>query len=259
MTSLGDWERTLEPATGFSAYVQERLGYYVYLLSDPRDKKIFYVGKGKGNRIFAHAKDALDDEHDSDKLDRIRQIRHSGHQVGYELLRFGLTQGAAFDVEAAAIQLLGLHDLTNLIDGQHVSSTGRMSVDVAISLFDAPPVGEIAEPVLLIKIPKLWYPSIPEDELLEATAGWWRIGERGRTKAKYAFCVVKGVIREVYRIEGWRQRQEGDRDWENDIGKTPRWGFTGVVADELAFYRNHSVRHLYRKGDANPIRYINCD
>lgn len=249
----------IEPVTGFSAYVQERLGYYVYLLSDPRDKRIFYVGKGKGNRIFAHAKDSLDDEHDSDKLDRIRDIRNSGHQVGYELLRFGLTEKAAFDVEAAAIQLLGLDDLANLIDGRHVSSTGRMSVDVAISLFDAPPAGEITEPVLLIKIPRLWYPSIPADELFDATAGWWRIGERGRTKAKYAFCVVKGVIREVYRITGWRQRQMGDRDWQNDIGKTPRWGFTGLVADELAHYRNHSVAHLYLKGDRNEIRYINLD
>ena len=133
-----------------------------------------------------------------------------------------------------------------------------MSVDVAISLFDAPPVGEITEPSLLIKIPKLWYPAIPAEELLEATAFWWRIGERGRTEAKYAFCVVKGVIREVYRINGWQQRREGDRDWEDDIGKTPRWGFDGVVAEELAHYRNHSVRHLYKRGDANPIRYLNC-
>ncbi len=89
----------LEPTAGFSAYVQERLGYYVYLLSDPQDKRIFYVGKGKGNRIFAHAKDALDDEHESDKLERIREIRNSGHQVGHELLRFGLTEKTAFDME----------------------------------------------------------------------------------------------------------------------------------------------------------------
>ena len=32
---------------GFSPYVQERLAYYVYLLSDPRDGQIFYVGKGR--------------------------------------------------------------------------------------------------------------------------------------------------------------------------------------------------------------------
>jgi hypothetical protein len=243
----------------FTPFVQERLGYYVYLLSDPRDGRIFYVGKGIGNRIFAHAKGALDpaEVRQSDKLDRIRDIHNSGFQVGYELLRFGLSEKTAFDVEAAAIQLLGLDDLTNLVSGHHVSSTGRMSVDVAISLYDAPPVSEITEPVLLIKIPKLWYPAIPAQELFDATAMWWVIGER-RNDAKYAFAVVRGVIREVYRITSWRQRIEGDRDWKDDIGKKPRWGFDGQIAEDLAHYRNRSVAHLYKRGDRNPIRFINC-
>ena len=42
----------------FNAYIQEKLGWYVYCLRDPRDKKIFYIGKGKGNRVFAHANNA---------------------------------------------------------------------------------------------------------------------------------------------------------------------------------------------------------
>ena len=44
----------------FSQKVQEELGYYVYCLVDPRDKRVFYVGKGVGNRVFAHANDALE-------------------------------------------------------------------------------------------------------------------------------------------------------------------------------------------------------
>jgi hypothetical protein len=44
----------------FSQKVQEELGYYVYCLVDPRDKKIFYVGKGVENRVFAHVNDALE-------------------------------------------------------------------------------------------------------------------------------------------------------------------------------------------------------
>lgn len=41
-------------AAGISPYVAEQLGWYVYLLRDPRDAEVFYVGKGRGNRVFAH-------------------------------------------------------------------------------------------------------------------------------------------------------------------------------------------------------------
>jgi hypothetical protein len=37
----------------------EKLGYYVYLLIDPRNDKVFYVGKGKGNRVNQHLLGAL--------------------------------------------------------------------------------------------------------------------------------------------------------------------------------------------------------
>ena len=39
----------------FSDYVAEQLKAYVYLLIDPRDDQVFYVGKGNGNRVFHHA------------------------------------------------------------------------------------------------------------------------------------------------------------------------------------------------------------
>jgi hypothetical protein len=38
----------------FSQAVIENLGYYVYYLKDPRDDKVFYLGKGVGNRLFNH-------------------------------------------------------------------------------------------------------------------------------------------------------------------------------------------------------------
>ncbi|AHI27618.1 hypothetical protein H845_3717 (plasmid) [Komagataeibacter xylinus E25] len=39
----------------FSDDVSEQIGYYVYRLVDPRNGETFYVGKGKGNRVFQHA------------------------------------------------------------------------------------------------------------------------------------------------------------------------------------------------------------
>ena len=43
----------------FSSEVTEQLKYYVYRLIDPRTGLTFYVGKGKGNRVYAHINDAL--------------------------------------------------------------------------------------------------------------------------------------------------------------------------------------------------------
>ncbi|MCD4792497.1 MAG: hypothetical protein K8R54_04630 [Bacteroidales bacterium] len=34
--------------------VINKLKYYVYLYSDPETNEIFYIGKGKGNRVFSH-------------------------------------------------------------------------------------------------------------------------------------------------------------------------------------------------------------
>ena len=39
----------------FDTKTQKALGYYVYMLIDPRDDRPFYVGKGVGNRIFDHS------------------------------------------------------------------------------------------------------------------------------------------------------------------------------------------------------------
>ncbi len=58
----------------FQQTVKEAIGYYVYALVDPRDKKIFYIGKGKGNRVFQHAEAALYEKGQSLKLETIRSI-----------------------------------------------------------------------------------------------------------------------------------------------------------------------------------------
>jgi len=65
----------------FPSSVVEKLEYYVYLLIDPEINQIFYIGKGVGNRIFAHVNGAIIDEIPSDKLDKIREIRAKGLEV----------------------------------------------------------------------------------------------------------------------------------------------------------------------------------
>ncbi len=62
----------------FPPEVVTRLGTYVYRLLDPRNGETFYVGKGKGNRVFAHirAEAGLQGDELDNKLHRIREIRN---------------------------------------------------------------------------------------------------------------------------------------------------------------------------------------
>lgn len=67
----------------FSPEVSRKLGWYVYRLIDPRNGETFYVGKGRGNRVFAHvrASEGLEGDDLDNKIERIRQIQLAGFEV----------------------------------------------------------------------------------------------------------------------------------------------------------------------------------
>ncbi len=48
----------------FPPDVIPKLKTYVYRLIDPRNGETFYVGKGQGNRVFAHIRDELSQDGD---------------------------------------------------------------------------------------------------------------------------------------------------------------------------------------------------
>ena len=250
----------------FPLSVIEKLDYYVYLLIDPENNQVFYVGKGIGNRIFAHINAALKDEMPSDKLDKIRAIRVNGLEVTHIVHRHGLTEKESFEVEAALIDFIGLSGLTNQVQGYNSDDRGQMTVAEVISKYQAP-VAEIAEPVILITVNRLYRRGMSPEMLYEITRGKWVIGTR-RNKAKYAFAVYKGVIREVYEIERWLpapiEDTEVKRAWiaENSIDaevkQKNRWQFEGKVAEDLKHYVGTSTENYQVVGAQNPIRYVNC-
>ena len=56
--------------------------YYVYTLIDPRSGAVFYVGKGQGNRMHSHAREAERNVCTSNrrKIEFIRKMQADGHQ-----------------------------------------------------------------------------------------------------------------------------------------------------------------------------------
>ena len=227
----------------FSQAVCEKIGYYVYVLKDPRNSEIFYIGKGKGNRVFQHVSCALETEDDSDKLNLIREILNEGKNVEYYILRHGLaTEKDALEIESACIDLIGLDNLTNEIKGHNSWESGMKTANEIVQHYDAKAI-TITEPTIIININKLYKRFMKDNELYNTTRSSWKLGSK-KNEAKYVIAAYRGLVREVYKINSWNQ--VGDR-----------WEFAGEVAEKESRdkYLNQSLENYTKKGSQNPIKY----
>ena len=241
----------------FSPPEVEALGFYVYVYSDPRNNQPFYIGKGTGNRAFAH----LGDKTESAKVARIREIREAGLEPQIEVLAFGLDETTAFKVEAAAIDLIGFENLTNRVIGHGAKKFGRMSIDEVHGKLSSEPVAEFEHPCILIKINDTYSDTtkLGAIELYDATRGTWKVSLASAKKAKYALAVFGGTVREVYAIAEWMPAGSTMyTDPDRDVDSVGRYEFVGRVAPDAVrkAYRWKSVSHLYKWGAANPIMYV---
>lgn len=92
-----------------------RHDYYVYQLKDPRDGAVFYVGKGRGKRMYCHAKRNTSDTNFV-KLAKIKEIKQSGNAVVEEIVVGGLSENEAYAKEKEMISLMK-PQLTNIVGG----------------------------------------------------------------------------------------------------------------------------------------------
>lgn len=89
--------------------------YYVYVLTRP-DGRPFYVGKGHGDRIHHHERDARRG-HRCHKCNVIRKIWRSGGVVQRYILFTTTDEQEAFAYEQAIIEMYGRDTLCNHTDG----------------------------------------------------------------------------------------------------------------------------------------------
>ena len=235
--------------------VAKHLGHYVYLYIDPRTDRPFYVGKGQGSRVLAH----LDAEGDSRKALVLSELRAAKLQPRLDVLAHGLKDAeTALRIEAAAIDLLGLDQLTNAVRGWQSIKSGRMSLDELRFYYEAKPVS-VTHPALLIRINKLYRHRMSVEELYEATRGIWKVGQR-REKARIALAVFEGVVREVYEIEQWFPAGTLSYATRTLTSPSGRWEFQGRPAPTSVrkAYFGHSVRTYFRRGQQSPVVYVKC-
>jgi len=228
----------------------EKLGHYVYLLIDPRNTNrnggVFYVGKGCRERVLSQLKDKDFEKKEDKKNERINEIRKLGKEPRVDILRHGMTSDEAFEVESATIDFIGKENLTNQILGHDSADRGRMSLKELEIKYKAKKA-EFKDDLLLININKKFERKMSSDEIFEATKGNWKIKIENANKYKIVCAVFRGIIREVFAVDGWHESKEKGRRY-----------FKGKAANE-------KVRKRYQYKDVsdfqsqNPIRYIKRD
>ncbi len=107
---------------------------------------------------------------------------------------------------------------------------------------------EIVEPVILVRIDRLYRPDMTPTEIYDTTRRSWLVGDR-RESARYALALYTGRVLEAYQIDGWLKAVEPGR-----------WEFLGRVADDRIRdrYVGRSVKSYLVHGNQHPIVYVNC-
>jgi hypothetical protein len=230
---------------------------YVYLLVDPHTGRPFYVGKGTGGRIESH----LRGKGGSEKARKILGLMRNRQPPILEILRFGLSPKEAFEVEAAAIDLLEKQNLLNRVRGHH-SDRGRKRLEEIVATQNAEEA-TILEPTILINIAKNFQYGLSPLELYDYTRSAWTVSRKFMSRERspqYAFAVYQKIIREVYRIGTWLRSGSTMRIPHRRPAGSGRMEFVGKIAETSVRrrYLGKSVAKYLKKGSRNPIRYVNC-
>ncbi|MGR0279611.1 LEM-3-like GIY-YIG domain-containing protein [Marinomonas dokdonensis] len=233
----------------FPPEVAEQLQYYVYRLIDPRNGETFYIGKGKGNRVFAHACGDFERDSLSEKITRIRSINLAGFDVAHVIHRHGLSEKSAFEVEAALID--AYPGITNIVDGHGNSDFGAMHSSEIIKRYSAE-TARFQHKALLISVNR----SALESSLYEATRYAWRLSKQKASQAEVVLATVQGLIVGVFVAKEWLEAIP--ENFPGKEGVEGRYGFVGHEAQlELQkLYKGKRTPDEFRKrGASNPIKY----
>jgi len=112
----------------------QKYKFYVYALSDPLDKKPFYIGKGVGSRINHHEREA-ERGVCSHKCNKIRKIKRSGKEIIKTKIASFKNENVAYSYEAHLISAIGIDYLTNISLG--MGGAYSKPVDLAKEACDA--------------------------------------------------------------------------------------------------------------------------
>ena len=115
--------------------------------------------------------------------------------------------------------------------------------------------------VLIIKIERLWRElvekhgsesDIPDGDIYLAVRGSWVVSKNRAESADYVLAVARGIVRGVYRSHIWHRDNNHERRCYFEKGSEP------IREEDMKHFCGKSTVHLFKRGQANPIYYLNC-
>lgn len=235
----------------FAKEVSSELRHYVYMLIDPRNGKVFYVGKGKGNRVFSHVRGQIksDDGEDGNelplKLEVIKKIRDARLEPIHIIHRHGMSRNEALEVEAALIDITP--GLTNVLTGHGSNERGPAHVDQLAQQYGAQEI-EFDPKHKLIIIKTRAETIDAKGGIYNAVRSAWKLNPENARQADYVLAVVDGICRSVFVADDWQESR-----------RTPgRYEFRGRKAAKQiqTLYEGKRIPNRLRKpGMAAPVLY----
>lgn len=218
----------------FSQAVIEKLQYYVYVLRNPEDNMVFYVGKGTGNRVF--------ERKNNDVEEMIQEIKSLNLNPVYQIVRYELTENEALIIESTLIDLFGLEEgqLKNKVYGvdSQISSVEEIEIQLGGEHV------EINDDCILINVKTSFRLDMTEDEIYEITRKYWKIKLDRAQKYNLVLSIHKGIIRGVFE----------NTKWKEDDNKKGRCFFTGNFGTKKL--KSKYLHKKYEINYQNPIHYI---
>ena len=239
------------------------LKHYVYLLINPETKTPFYVGKGEGNRVFDHLNEAKEGKKGTNKLDQIQAILKKNKTVEHVIVRHGLNEKTAYQIEASLIDTFRFiptfNDFVsgNIQGGMNSIENGLMSSEEIKRKYNALPLNSIPKDTIIININTSYKRASGEDKLYQSTKERWRMDKDRLDGIKYVLSEYKGLIVEVFEVKKWYPIKRQYNPGTKKAGQSyTGYGFDGNVAPHTIrnLYLNKSIAHK-KNGSSNPIMY----
>lgn len=258
--------------TEFSEKSLSALGdFYVYGLIDPRSKLVFYIGKGKGNRVFQHELESLNSP-DSEKLKlkTIAEIKADGKEVEKIIFNCNLTENEAFAAEAALINAFNyLSDagLSNEASGHHFHKAHSVEEFERLYGAEALKKEDIKHNLLIIKVNRFYNRKMTPKEIYDAVRGAWWVSSYNAKRVDYVLGVYHSLVVGVYKPDEWYEfglnRElvpEHSKDIEvTDSNKKKKYFVDSdyeVLDENKQIYYGKTIEDIgYNAKAQNPITY----